>query len=151
MFKSNMKTNKLLIWQSNWRPTEASNKCSYAEDFDKESNHNEESDNERKAKKDCFLGFIYVDQVQNLIANAVKAQLGGESRKTHLYTKPYTMRINTLRMPHGYRPSKFNQFNGKGNPKQHIVHFIETCRNAGTEGDRLVKQFVQTLKGIAFD
>ena len=53
--------------------------------------------------------------------------------------------------PHGYQPPKFNQFDGKGNPKQHIAHFIETGSNAGTEGDRLVKQFVRTLKGIAFD
>jgi len=60
-------------------------------------------------------------------------------------------RINLLHMPHGYQPPKFNQFNGKGNLKQHIAHFIETCSNAGTEGDRLVKQFVWSLKGIAFD
>jgi len=53
-------------------------------------------------------------------------------------------------MPHGYQPPKFNQFDGKGNPKKHIAHFIETCGNVGTEGDRLVKQFVRSLKGIAF-
>jgi len=54
-------------------------------------------------------------------------------------------------MPYGYQPSKFNQFDGKGNPKQHIAHFIEMCSNAGTEGDRLVKQFVRSLKGVTFD
>ncbi|KAK4409412.1 hypothetical protein Sango_0014200 [Sesamum angolense] len=43
------------------------------------------------------------------------------------------------------------QFDGKGNPKQHIAHFIKTCNNAGTDGDHLVKQFVQSLKGNAFD
>jgi len=36
----------------------------------------------------------------------------------------------------------FNKFDGKGNLKQHIAHFIETCSNAGTEVDWLVKQFV---------
>jgi len=30
------------------RPIKASNKCSSAEDFDKESNHNEQSEDERK-------------------------------------------------------------------------------------------------------
>ncbi|KAA0031754.1 ty3-gypsy retrotransposon protein [Cucumis melo var. makuwa] len=39
----------------------------------------------------------------------------------------------------------------KGNPKQHVAHFIETCETAGTRGDLLVKQFVRTLKGNAFD
>ncbi|KAM1365308.1 hypothetical protein PS2_043290 [Malus domestica] len=54
-------------------------------------------------------------------------------------------------MPRGYQPPKFMQFDEKGNPKQHIAHFIETYNNAGTEGDYLVKQFVCSLKGNAFD
>ncbi|KAL0458777.1 UNVERIFIED_CONTAM: hypothetical protein Slati_0504900 [Sesamum latifolium] len=51
----------------------------------------------------------------------------------------------------GYQPPKFQQFDGKGNPKQHVAHFVETCNNAGTYGDHLVKQFVRSLKGNAFD
>ncbi|KAK3043349.1 hypothetical protein RJ639_002651 [Escallonia herrerae] len=43
------------------------------------------------------------------------------------------------------------QFDGKGNLRQHVAHFIETCNIAGTEGDLLVKQFVQSLKGNTFD
>jgi len=31
---------------------------------------------------------------------------------------------------------------GKGNPKQHITHFIETYSNDGIEEDRLLGQFV---------
>ncbi|KAL0291273.1 UNVERIFIED_CONTAM: hypothetical protein Scaly_2643900 [Sesamum calycinum] len=54
-------------------------------------------------------------------------------------------------MPMGYQPPKFQQFDGKGNPKQHVAHFVETCNNAGTYGDHLVKQFVRSLKGNAFD
>ncbi|KAL0340429.1 UNVERIFIED_CONTAM: hypothetical protein Sradi_4559700 [Sesamum radiatum] len=51
----------------------------------------------------------------------------------------------------GYQPPKFQQFDGKGNPKQHVAHFVETCNNAGIYGDHLVKQFVRSLKGNAFD
>ncbi|KAL0448543.1 UNVERIFIED_CONTAM: hypothetical protein Slati_1410700 [Sesamum latifolium] len=40
-------------------------------------------------------------------------------------------------MPMGYQPPKFQQFNGKDNPKWHVAHFIETCNNAGTYGDHL--------------
>ncbi|KAL0444405.1 UNVERIFIED_CONTAM: hypothetical protein Slati_2163200 [Sesamum latifolium] len=54
-------------------------------------------------------------------------------------------------MPMGYQPPKFQQFDGKGNPKQHVAHFVETCNNAGTYGDHLVKQFVRSLKGNTFD
>ncbi|KAH7842079.1 hypothetical protein Vadar_001231 [Vaccinium darrowii] len=38
-----------------------------------------------------------------------------------------------------------------GNPKQHVAHFVETCSSAATDGDLLVKQFVRSLKGYAFD
>jgi len=46
---------------------------------------------------------------------------------------------------------KFDQFDGRGNPKQHVAHFNETCNNVDSGGDLLMKQFVRTLKGIAFD
>ncbi|KAL0445566.1 UNVERIFIED_CONTAM: hypothetical protein Slati_1684500 [Sesamum latifolium] len=34
---------------------------------------------------------------------------------------------------------------------EHVAHFVETCNNAGTYGDHLVKQFVRSLKGNVFD
>uniref|UniRef100_A0A2N9H4I7 Ty3-gypsy retrotransposon protein n=1 Tax=Fagus sylvatica TaxID=28930 RepID=A0A2N9H4I7_FAGSY len=63
------------------------------------------------------------------------------TQSTLMYSKPYTKRIDSLRMPPGYQPPKFQQFDGKGNPKQHVTHFVETCNNAGTDGDLLTKQF----------
>ena len=51
----------------------------------------------------------------------------------------------------GYQPPKFQQFDGKDNPKKHITHFVETCENAGSRGDQLVRQFVRSLKGSAFE
>ncbi|KAL6332976.1 hypothetical protein AAG906_019991 [Vitis piasezkii] len=59
--------------------------------------------------------------------------------------------IDNLRMPMGYQPPKFQSFDGKENPKQHATHFVETCNNASTDGDLLVKQFVYSLRGNAFD
>ncbi|KAF9672515.1 hypothetical protein SADUNF_Sadunf11G0050300 [Salix dunnii] len=50
-----------------------------------------------------------------------------------------------------YQPLKFQQFDGKGNPKQYTTHFIKTCNNAGTYGDLMVKQFVRSLKGVTFN
>ncbi|KAA0035782.1 ty3-gypsy retrotransposon protein [Cucumis melo var. makuwa] len=47
--------------------------------------------------------------------------------------------------------SKVQQFDGKGNPKQQIGHFVETCENARSRGDQLVKQFVRSFKGNSFE
>ena len=68
-----------------------------------------------------------------------------------LSSKLYTKRIDNLRMLLGYQPPKFQKFDRKGNPKQHIVHFVETCENARSRGDQLVRQFVRSLKGNAFE
>ena len=35
--------------------------------------------------------------------------------------------------------------------KQHVAHLIEIGNNTGTDHELMVKQFVRTLKGIAFD
>jgi len=82
----------------------------------------EDSNDKRIAKNDSTLSSMSVEQIQNLIADAVKAHLGGGSHKALLYKKPYTKRIDAFRIPHGYQPSKFQQFDGKGNPKQHVTH-----------------------------
>jgi len=102
-------------------------------------------------KKVKSSGSRTIEQIQDLIANVVKAQLGGGLHITHPYTKSYTKRVDALYMPYSYQPPKFQQFDGKGNPKQYVTHFIETCNNVGTDGELMVKQFVRMLKGIAFD
>ncbi|KAA0048447.1 ty3-gypsy retrotransposon protein [Cucumis melo var. makuwa] len=85
---------------------------------------------------------LSVQQLQDMITNSIRAQYGGPPQTSFMYSKPYTKRIDNLRMPLGYQPPKFQQFDGKGNPKQHVAHFVETCESAGSRGDQLVKQFV---------
>ncbi|KAM1895864.1 hypothetical protein ACFX13_044562 [Malus domestica] len=99
----------------------------------------------------ALMGSLSIQQLQEMITNTIKAQYEGSSNTSGLYSKPYSKKIDALRMPMGYQPPKFRQFDGKGNPKQHVAHFVETCNNAGTEGDYLTKQFVRSLKGNAFE
>jgi len=107
--------------------------------------HTEASDNEKQSKKGIPLknvkssGSITIEQIQDLIANAVKVQLGEGSCRTQLYSKPYTKIIDALCMLHGYQTPKFQQFNRKGNLRQHVAHFIETCNNARTNDDLMMK------------
>jgi hypothetical protein len=98
-----------------------------------------------------FIASLSVQQLHDMITNTIQAQYGGAPQSTLMYSKPYTKRIDSLRMPRGYQLPKFQQFDGKGNPKQHVAHFVETCNNAGTDGDLLTKQFVRSLRGNAFD
>ncbi|MCQ7416344.1 retrotransposon gag domain-containing protein, partial [Salmonella enterica] len=106
---------------------------------------------ENQPQHSTSIASLSVQQLQDMIMSSIRAQYGGPTQNSLMYSKPYTKRIDNLSMPTGFQPPKFQQFDGKGNPKQHIAHFVETCENAGTRGDLLVKQFVRTLKGNAFD
>ncbi|KAA0057696.1 ty3-gypsy retrotransposon protein [Cucumis melo var. makuwa] len=117
----------------------------------KNVNKGKEIMQESQPQNSTSIASLSVQQLQEMIANSIKTQYCGPAQTFFLYSKPYTKRIDNMRMPHEYQPPKFQQFDGKGNPKQHVAHFIETCETAGTRGDLLVKQFVRTLKGNAFD
>ena len=96
------------------KSSKASNKGSGDEDFDKESSHNEESDDGHILRKDSVLGSMFAEHIQSLIANAVMAQLDGGSRKINLYRKPYTKTIGLLRMPMAINPPSLISSMGKG-------------------------------------
>ena len=49
-----------------------------------------------------FSRLMTIEQILGMKANTVKVQLRGSSRRIHLYTKPYTKRVDALHMPHGY-------------------------------------------------
>ncbi|KAL0302462.1 UNVERIFIED_CONTAM: hypothetical protein Scaly_3032200 [Sesamum calycinum] len=113
--------------------------------------HYAEKDKSAKEFQISSDGLIPVDQLKEFIEGTIRSKVEGSSRSSFTYSKPYTPRIDSLKMPIGYQPPKFQQFDGKGNPKQHVAHFVETCNNVGTYGDHLVKQFVRSLKDNAFD
>ncbi|KAM2920038.1 hypothetical protein COP2_041937 [Malus domestica] len=98
-----------------------------------------------------LMGSFSIQQLQDIITNTIKAQYGGTLKDALMYSKLYTKRIDSLRMSTRYQPPKFMQFEGKGNPKQHIAYFVETCNNSGTERDYLIKQFIHSFKENVFD
>ncbi|KAL0327889.1 UNVERIFIED_CONTAM: hypothetical protein Scaly_2221500 [Sesamum calycinum] len=87
--------------------------------------------------------------------NPPPTEVGGVSVKTckawELLLDPTTFCLFALEDANGLSTTKVLAIDGKGNSKQHVVHFVETCNNTGTYGDHLVKQFIRLLKGIAFD
>lgn len=49
-----------------------------------------------------------------------------------------------------YQQPKLQQFDERGNSRQHITHFVETCSSVGTYDDLFVKQFIHSLKENTF-
>ncbi|KAL0386345.1 UNVERIFIED_CONTAM: hypothetical protein Slati_4548200, partial [Sesamum latifolium] len=96
-------------------------------------------------------GFVSIEHVKNTVNEAIANAYETRVQVFKSYVKPYTEMVEQLTMPENYQPPKFQQFNGYGDPRQHIAHFVETCNNAGIDEDLLVKQFVLSLKDTAFD
>ncbi|KAL8483744.1 hypothetical protein ACS0TY_026430 [Phlomoides rotata] len=96
-------------------------------------------------------GFVPIYQIKEIVIGTIKDKLGESTKSSLTYAKWYTKRIDSLKMLACYQPPKLQQFDGKGNSKQHVTYFIEMCNDARTYGDHLVKQFVRLLKGNAFD
>jgi len=95
------------------KPARSIVKSSEIEEEERVSVQSEAFDKEVHSKKDGKLrngrspSLMTVEQIQDLIANAVKAQLRGGVCETHLYTKSYTKRVDALYMPRRYQPLKF--------------------------------------------
>ena len=86
-----------------------------------------------------FEWMIPLDRLKEFIEGTIKYKYEVSTKSSHIYSKSYTARIDNFKMLVGYQPPKFQQFIRKENPKQHVAHFVETCNNAGTYGDHLVK------------
>ncbi|KAL0381112.1 UNVERIFIED_CONTAM: hypothetical protein Sangu_0175500 [Sesamum angustifolium] len=79
--------------------------------------HYDEKDTYAKELQISSDGLILVDQLKEFIEGTIKSNIEGSSKSSLTYSKPYTPRIDSLKTPMGYLPPKFQQFDGKGNPK----------------------------------
>ena len=69
--------------------------------------------------------------MKDLVKKAVKGQVEGINQPSYTYANLYSQRIDLIKMPINYQPLKFQQFEGEGNTRQHVAHFVEICNNAG--------------------
>ena len=55
-----------------------------------------------KTIESTLMASLYVQQLQDMITNTIKAQYGKPSQSTPMYSKSYTKRIDNLRIPMDY-------------------------------------------------
>ncbi|KAK4409375.1 hypothetical protein Sango_0010500 [Sesamum angolense] len=83
-----------------------------------------EKDKYAKEFQISYDGLIPMDQLKEFTEGTIRSKIEGSSKSSLTYSKPYTPRIDSLKMPMGYQPPKFQQ---------------------------LIVKFVRSLKGNAFD
>ncbi|KAM1738673.1 hypothetical protein ACFX11_014468 [Malus domestica] len=52
----------------------------------------------------ALMGSLSIQQLQEMITNTIKAQYEGSSHTSLFYSKPYSKKIDALKMPRGYQP-----------------------------------------------
>ncbi|KAL0300472.1 UNVERIFIED_CONTAM: hypothetical protein Scaly_3045300 [Sesamum calycinum] len=70
--------------------------------------HYTEKDKSAKELQISSDGLIPVDQLKEFIEGTIKNKIDGSSRSSLTYSKPYTPRIDSLKIPMGYQPPKFS-------------------------------------------
>ncbi|KAL0455794.1 UNVERIFIED_CONTAM: hypothetical protein Slati_0918600 [Sesamum latifolium] len=74
--------------------------------------HYIENDKSAKELQIFYDGLIPVDQLKEFIEGTIRSKIKGSSKSSFTYSKPYTPRIDSLKMVIGYKPLKFQQFDG---------------------------------------
>ncbi|KAK4404377.1 hypothetical protein Sango_0806300 [Sesamum angolense] len=72
--------------------------------------HYTEKDKYAKELQISSDGLIPVDQLKEFIKGTIRSKIEGSSKSSLTYAQPYTPRIDSLKMPMGYQPQKFQQF-----------------------------------------
>ena len=60
-----------------------------------------EIENTRQQEQSTSVASLSVQQLKDMITNTIRAQYGGSSASSLTYSKPYTKRIDNMRMPNG--------------------------------------------------
>ena len=89
------------------------------------------------------------EEIQKLVTAQLKYSKGDALRNDG--DKPYPSLYDQVVYPKGYSVPKFKQFNGLGNPDQHLAHFVTACGDTSNNPSLLLRQFAGSLTGVAFE
>ncbi|KAL0393161.1 UNVERIFIED_CONTAM: hypothetical protein Sradi_2538900 [Sesamum radiatum] len=84
-------------------------------------------------------GFVSIEHVKNTVNEAIANAYETRVQVFKSYVKPYTKRIEQLRMSENYRPPKLPQAMVMGVLDNILLTSLKICNNVGTDGDLLIK------------
>lgn len=67
-----------------------------------------------------------------------------------MITKPYPAWVDAIPFPPGFSQLDFKMFNGTGDPRQHVAHFLSRCGPIAQNEALCLQLFVQSLERSTF-
>ncbi|XP_075655888.1 uncharacterized protein LOC142626006 [Castanea sativa] len=93
---------------------------------------------------------ITQDELKTLIAEGIKEFQASINLPVHGFRKPYPAHYDTIPFPTGYQKPNFEKFDGlTSSPQEHLAHFYSVYGEFALSDALLIRQFVQSLKGLA--
>ncbi|MQL77236.1 hypothetical protein Taro_009647, partial [Colocasia esculenta] len=90
--------------------------------------------------------------VEQMIEMKLAERGDGEHIAFDVYRVPYPAHHAVKRLPSGItKPPKFDKFNGRGSPKEHIAYYINVMGDLASDESYLLKFFSSSLTGLAFE
>jgi len=117
------------------------------------SNYNKEerNDDERpKTEKSKESSSIDVEVIKGIQAQIASLDQRDELKKVDM-TRPYPLEWNSVPYPLKFKPLTLHKYDGKSSPNQYIYYFRSQTGNVIDNDAIMVRLFISTLKGVAFD
>ncbi|KAL0403640.1 UNVERIFIED_CONTAM: hypothetical protein Sradi_2004800 [Sesamum radiatum] len=128
-------------------PTDAGesshNHSSVSKHVEKEKQIDEELPRQESTQKSSHsatsIAALSVQQLQEMIANTIKAQYGGSAQNSSAYSKPYSKRIDALRMPTAPSPTS----------SKHAITLPESIDNWDEMEKEFLNRFYSTRRTVS--
>ena len=92
---------------------------------------------------------VDMDVLKRMVADQVESQ--AHKAPVHRDSQAFPDEYMQAKYPIGYTIPKFQHYTGTGNPDQHLMHFKINCGDTICDERLLLRQFVRSLSGIAFE
>ena len=114
---------------------------------DKEEYNNDEHPKTEMLKKSSLIDAEVIKDIQAQIASLAQRD---ELKKVEM-TRPYPLEWDSILYPPKFKPPTLHTNDGKSSPNQHIYYFRSQIGNVIDNDTIMVRLFIDTLKGVAFD
>ena len=117
------------------------------------SNHDEdENNNNEPPKTDHSKEGSSIDAK---VIKGIQVQIASMAQKDELKkvraVRPYLLEWDSVPYPPKFKPPTLHSYDGMSSPNQHIYYFRSQTDNVVGNDTIMVRLFIGTLKGVAFD
>ncbi|CAL5425633.1 unnamed protein product [Camellia sinensis] len=96
------------------------------------------------------MNLLLMAMIDDMVRRQVKKVKEKDDENFRIITKPYPAWVDAVPFPSGFFQPDFKMFDGTGDPRQHVAHFLSRCGPIAQNEALCLQLFVQSLESSAF-